>query len=403
MKYFIKISFFGFIALFLLVFLGMFENKIIENDNFITQKEAVLDINISSTTVESFEENLEDTNIKEDNSLPFGEKEKSVIVKENREEIANSQQKIIAENLEEEATAKVEQIKEEAEDLSKVSFSKINEFTRTALVNIFCTTKNGGYFNPTTGSGIIIDKRGIILTNAHVAQYFLLKNYLTENFVDCVIRVGSPAKTLYRAKLIFISPSWIKNNASNINEDSPKGTGEDDYALLLITERTDPTKTISDSFSFIELLYDTENIKKGDSVLLAAYPAGFLGGISVSKDLYISSSVVQIIDLFTFKEGTFDLFSISGSVVAQRGSSGGAVVNTENKLIGIIVTSSIEGTTADRDLRAITISHINRSFIKETGFDLQTFFKGDMLAESNVFNENIAPALTQLLVNELEK
>lgn len=389
MKHLIKILFFGLITLFLLVFLSMFENKITENNNFIIQKEVVLDTNISSTTVEDFEENLENINI---------EKEQK-----QKEETIKIPEEVIIENLEEEATADIEQIKEEVEDLSKVSFSKINEITRTALVNIFCTTKSGGYFNPTTGSGIIIDERGIILTNAHVAQYFLLKNYLTENFVDCVIRVGSPAKTLYRAKLIFISPSWIKNNANNINEQSPKGTGEDDYALLLITERTDSTKTIPDSFSFIEILYDTEDIKKGDRVLLVAYPAGFLGGISVSKDLYISSSVVEIMDLFTFKEGTFDLFSIGGSVVAQKGSSGGAVVNTENKLIGIIVTSSIEETTADRDLRAITISHINRSFTKDTGFSLQTFFEGNMLAEANAFNTNIAPTLTQFLVDELEK
>lgn len=390
MKYLIKILFFGLISLFLLVFLSMFENKIIENNNFITQKEAVLGINISSTTVDDFEENLENINIEKE------QKQKERTIK--------TPEEVIIENLEKkEVTADIKQIKEEGEDLSKVFFSKINEITRTALVNIFCTTKNGGYFNPTTGSGIVIDERGIILTNAHVAQYFLLKDYLTENFVDCVIRVGSPAKTLYKAKLIFISPSWIKNNASNINEDSPKGTGEDDYALLLITERTDPTKTIPDPFSFIELLYDTENIKKGDSVLLVAYPAGFLGGISVSKDLYISSSVVKIIDLFTFKEGTLDLFSIGGSVVAQKGSSGGAVVNTENKLIGIIVTSSIEDTTADRDLRAITISHINRSFTKDTGFSLQAFFEGDMLAEVNAFNTNIAPTLTQFLADELEK
>lgn len=390
MKYLIKILFFGLISLFLLVFLSMFENKIIENNNFITQKEAVLGINISSTTVDDFEENLENINIEKE------QKQKERTIK--------TPEEVIIENLEKkEVTADIKQIKEEEEDLSKVSFSKINEITRTALVNIFCTTKNGGYFNSTTGSGIAIDERGIILTNAHVAQYFLLKDYLTENFVDCVIRVGSPAKTLYKAKLIFISPSWIKNNAGNINEQSPKGTGEDDYALLLITERTDPTKTILAPFSFIEPLYDTEDIKKGDRVLLVAYPAGFLGGISVSKDLYISSSVVKIIDLFTFKKGTLDLFSIGGSVVAQKGSSGGAVVNTENKLIGIIVTSSIEDTTADRDLRAITIEHINRSFTKDTGFDLQTFFEGNMPAEANAFNENIAPTLTQFLVDELEK
>ena len=128
-----------------------------------------------------------------------------------------------------------------------------------------------------------------------------------------------------------------------------------------------------------------------------------MSGIVISKNLYISSAVTEVIELFTFKEGTLDLFSIGGSVVAQQGSSGGAVVNDKNELLGIIVTSSVAENTQDRDLRAITIAHINRSFVRDTGFDLQTLFSGNMTAEAQAFNENIATNLTQLLVGELEK
>ena len=105
--------------------------------------------------------------------------------------------------------------------------------------------------------------------------------------------------------------------------------------------------------------------------------------------------------LFTFGSGTLDSFSIGGSVVAQQGSSGGAVVSDDFKMLGVIVTSSVAESTEDRDLRAITISHINRSFMKDIGFDLQTLFSGNITAEANAFNENIAPELTQLLVDEL--
>lgn len=291
----------------------------------------------------------------------------------------------------------------EVVEVPPISFSTINEVTREALVNVFCTTKSGGSFKPTTGSGVIIDERGVILTNAHVAQYYLLEDYIVEDFVSCVIRTGSPAKPLYIAKPIFISPSWINTNANNIIQQEPKGTGEDDYALLLITERTDSTKTIPETFPFVSPLYNSGNITTGDNVLLAGYPAGFLSGIVISKSLYISSAVTQIMELFTFKEGTLDLFSIGGSVVAQQGSSGGAVVNDQNELLGIIVTSTVADTTGDRDLRAITIAHINRSFMKDTGFDLQTLLSGDIQAEADAFNENIAPILTQALVNELDK
>ena len=282
-------------------------------------------------------------------------------------------------------------------------FSTINQKTREALVNIFCVTKSGGIFKPASGSGIIIDKRGIILTNAHVAQYFLLKDYLEQNFIECIVRVGSPARALYKVEPIFISPSWIQNNADNITQQSPTGTGEDDYALLLITEYIDKNKTLPKTFPFISPLYNSGDISIGEDVLLAAYPAGFLSGISIAKDLYISSAITKIIGVFTFKEGALDLFSIGGSIVAQQGSSGGAVVNRKNELLGIIVTSSEAENTQDRDLRAITIAHINRSFMKDTGFDLQTLFSGNIKAEVDAFNKNIATELTRLLVSELEK
>ena len=346
------------------------------------------------------------------------QEEEAVVIQEIVEEV---EEETVVEDLsiqpEEEETEVVAEIPDEVivepvevvappvvvEEVPQVSFSTINEVTREALVNIFCTTKSGGSFKPITGSGILIDERGVIITNAHVAQYYLLKDYLTEDFITCVIRTGSPARPLYAARLLFISPSWVQTNANGIIQQEPKGTGEDDYALLLITGRTDATKSLPESFNFVEPLYNSGNIKKADDVLLAAYPAGFLSGISISKDLYINSAVTKVMELFTFKTGTLDLFSIGGTVVAQQGSSGGAVVDRDNKLLGIIVTSTMADSTGERDLRAISIAHINRSFVKDTGFDLQTLLSGDIQAEADVFNENIAPSLTQLLVNELEK
>ena len=341
---------------------------------------------------------LEEDNLEElvGDSLESEIEEEIVVVEEKMEEVIEAPEVVFAPV--EELVVVQEQVEE-----PKISFSEINTNTREALVNIFCTTKSGGACKPITGSGVIIDELGVILTNAHVAQYFLLKDYLVEDFVQCTIRTGSPAKPKYKAKLLFISPSWVKENANGIIQQEPKGTGEDDYALLLITERTDPTKTIPDTFSFIPPEYNSDKIGVSDEVLLAAYPAGFLGGISIQRDLYISSAVIKVIELFTFREGTLDLFSIGGSVVAQQGSSGGAVVSDENKLLGIIVTSSVAESTEDRDLRAITIAHINRSFTRDALFDLQALFSVDLIEEARIFNENTVPQLTQLLVDELEK
>ena len=50
------------------------------------------------------------------------------------------------------------------------SSEELNLKARRALVNILCTTKRGGLFSPISGSGVFIDPRGVILTNAHVGQ-----------------------------------------------------------------------------------------------------------------------------------------------------------------------------------------------------------------------------------------
>ncbi len=280
---------------------------------------------------------------------------------------------------------------------SVLSWDDVNAQTRSALVNILCTTKRGGSFSPLSGSGSMVDKHGVVLTNAHVAEYFLLKDFLVPDFVQCLIRTGEPARNAYTARLLYISPLWVQANAAKITEESPTGTGENDFAFLLITGSTDPNVPLPPEFSALEMDRSDETIKTSSQVLAASYPAGFLSGIDIQKDLYPASAIVQTGQTYGFNDTTPDLFSIGGSVVAQHGSSGGAIVNNQGKLIGLIVTSTDAAATADRDLRAITMSHIFRSFKKDTGKELDELFASDLAASADNFNRDVAPALTKLL------
>jgi hypothetical protein len=279
---------------------------------------------------------------------------------------------------------------------------ELNTLARASLVNILCTTQSGGTFNPISGSGVIIDSRGIILTNAHVGQYFLLRDYPTANNIDCVVRTGSPAQSRYTAELMYLPPSWISANASKITADTPTGTGENDYAFLLITGSTNSSVVLPSSFPALPM--DGNDPTVGEQMLLAAYPAGFLGGIAITLDLYITSAIATVGQVYTFADpANIDLFSLGGTVVSQSGSSGGAAVSLQGKLKGLIATEIPGATTADRDLRAITIAHINRSLIEAGLGGITPLLSQDVTKFAADFNSKLAPAETQALETALNQ
>lgn len=279
--------------------------------------------------------------------------------------------------------------------------SPVNDRVRAALVNIICTSDASGPFESISGSGVIIDPRGVILTNAHVAQFFLLKDYPFPDFVNCTIRTGSPASPKYKAGLMFLPPTWIAKNAYKITEEAPRGTGEQDYAFLRITGAVSPSVTLPTLFPY--LLVSTAPPNVGDQVLQAGYAAGFLGGITIQNDLYASSAWTTIRDVFTFNANTIDLVSLGGSVVAQSGSSGGPVVNQDGVMVGVIVTNSGTGDTATRDLHAITTSYIVQDFANERGKTLSQALSSDLASEVDIYNRVYFPTAKAALVTELEK
>ncbi|MDO8481921.1 MAG: serine protease [bacterium] len=276
----------------------------------------------------------------------------------------------------------------------------INDETRLALVNILCAARSGS-LRPISASGVIIDSRGVILTNAHVAQYVLLAS---DQQVDlsCVIRTGSPAIARFIPEILYIPPAWIYEHARDIKTTRPEGTGEHDYALLRI-KGTVNGSPLPETFPSLPIDSRETIGFVDDSVLVASYPAEFIGGATTQLNLYPATSVTTIKNLLTFSDtGTVDLVSVGGVIEAQSGSSGGAIVNAWGRLIGLISTTSEGLTTSVRDLRAITLSYINRDISIQSGLDLATILAGDVASEANAFNTSEAPALLQLLIDQLK-
>ncbi|MDD5050275.1 MAG: trypsin-like peptidase domain-containing protein [Candidatus Pacebacteria bacterium] len=247
-----------------------------------------------------------------------------------------------------------------------------------AVVNIFCTLQTGNIIRTSTGSGVVIDPRGVILTNAHIAQYLLLADTTTNPKTNCTIRSGNPAKGNLSAKLLYISPAWMSEHGGDLLNPSPVGTGEYDYALLLETGNAHPFSPLAD---------ENENTDSGEDTILAGYPSPFTS-LSSRDNLSFLSVLTQIEKTQGFRGNGNDLLYFGGSLLAERGSSGGPVINEDGKVLGILVTATPGITVASRESRAISASYIQKDFREENGTSIQEFLSGDLnTARANFMNQ----------------
>lgn len=280
---------------------------------------------------------------------------------------------------------------------------ELNEKVRGAIVNIICIAEADGYLKPISGTGVIIDPKGIILTNAHIGQYFLVKDYPRKDFIRCFARNGSPAKEAYSLSLVYLPSAWVESNLSNIVSDNPLGTGENDFAILKIKGQFQTSAPLPEQYPYLNPEPNQMFIYQNEDVLIAGYPAGFLSALSISQNLYAISALTKISDFYTFYEDTIDLVSLGGTVVAEKGSSGGAVASLSGSLLGIIVTTTEGKTTGERDLRAITVNHINNKLIEVESKNLKSILSGDLDKFAEDYNKNKAPALSKLLIDQINK
>jgi len=275
-----------------------------------------------------------------------------------------------------------------------------------AIVNLLCMDRYGE--SASSGSGVIIDPRGIILTNAHVAESFLFAQWPSPSLEDCYVRTGSPAQPHYRAALMYIPDEYMVSNINEIfqwDAESSVVYGKKDYALLVITGASDPSAPLPVSFPYLDI-YQGGVPGVNTPVFLSGYSAEFASYESLMRSLYLLSSGTSVAAIQPIGSSTIpEAISFSGNIASQHGVSGGAVIGRGGQLMGLMtfLNKDYGQTTGDRVLNAITTDYIQKDFASDNNMTLASYLAGDPVALSKTFLATIAPKYQQMYIQTLKE
>ncbi len=270
---------------------------------------------------------------------------------------------------------------------------------KDATVNLYCRLKAGKKTFSSSGTGVFISDRGVILTNAHVAQYFLLPEKKGRVTGRCTVRMGSPAKEQYTASVLYFPPTWAKENESELRKSAPKGTGKNDFALLYVTDAK--KGTLPERFPVLPI-DTTGNTAPHEAVTVTGYPTEGLDFDEIRKELALLTASSTVINTYGFQRNRPDVLTLAPSAAGSSGVSGGPVVDThDGNVLGIVTSKS--AAKDDRTLRAITLSYIDRVVQSETGLPLQALFAGDLQMRADHAEKNLSPDVIKIIRNSLLK
>lgn len=268
----------------------------------------------------------------------------------------------------------------------------IDQKIKSATANIFCSIPKGNQIQKITGSAVAISNNGVLLTNAHVAEYILLENSAPNTNTLCYIRTGSPAKKAYKAEVIFIPKEWIYANKDNMKYGTLYGTGNNDYALIYLTKKVQESS--ADDLSFINI--DNSNLSKNEDLILSGYPV--IGNILNENSLYNISDHIKIQNTWRLNMTSSDAIDTTYTTLAHHGSSGGAGSSLSGQLKAIMVATTIDSLTNRPNIRLISLGYISSDIKSKTGKSIESLIQNAEQESKKFLNEE-AGTLAQILIS----
>ena len=220
-----------------------------------------------------------------------------------------------------------------------------------AVIQIFCRTPQEIF----AASGVIVNERGLILTNAHVGE--VVKRSGEEN---CQARHGNPAERFAGIQIIFIADSALKIPETEVPQR--------DVAFLRLVGPEEPFAVASIALAFVE---------RGTTLLTLGYPSEFLEGITTTSNsnlVFSSLRVDEYADVDDDKT-TAEAYVSKGGIALQQGSSGTALFQPSGPIVGLIFATTEGATTGDRQGIALTTPYIDKILRREAGQGLLEFME----------------------------
>lgn len=218
-----------------------------------------------------------------------------------------------------------------------------------AVIQIFCVTDREIF----SASGIIVNDRGLVLTNAHVADIVV-----KAGDGKCQARHGNPANPFAKVKIIFEADTNLKIPETQVPQR--------DIAFLKIYDATEP-------FSVAEISLVSANV--GEELLTLGYPSEFLQSLNTLNNSNLVFSLLTVASLADVdgNVSTAEGYVFEGGLALQQGSSGTALFNRAGKVVGLLFATTKNKTTAEREGIGFMMSYVDKVMQIETGQNLAEF------------------------------